>query len=302
MDVANGDSVEKEVFCAVSVDGDLRVGDLEQQRVAVRAMRRVYAELDILGTTSWLINEHDFNWTRNHEELLLELAESHECIGLHDHLDSHYLENESHVKIFEFLSSSRSRLDDFYHRAGLEIPIVVHRNGGAQQGREIYRALELMNYAIVSDVWPGMKWYTRTIPSEHPVQHWTSLENPEDPRSILTDNSQVPLIAVPWRHDPENWLDTDSRSGCFLQLPITCLPWVDQARIRTAVKNSGRQVFLVIDTHPYNLQDPSNGRVVPALVDEYCASIRWIRETYHAAFIRMDHIPDLITFEPNYSR
>src|SRR5512138_214556 len=136
--IATGSRVDQKVYCAVSVDGDLRVGSLEQQKEGVRAMRRAHRALGILGRTSWLINEHDFSWTELHPELLLELADSHECIGIHDHLDTHYLENQPCPTIFDFLSISRSRVLDFYRRAGLELPILVHRNGGAQQGREIY--------------------------------------------------------------------------------------------------------------------------------------------------------------------
>ena len=288
---------EKVIYCAVSVDGDLRVGSQVQQKEGVRAMHQAHAELGILGCTSWLINENDFRWTEYHPEMLLELAESGECIGVHDHLDTQYLEDKPYDRIYEFLSISRYRLHDFYVRAGLNAPIFVHRNGCAHQGREIYRALDLMEYTILSDVWPGMKWYSRMVLTEHPIQHWKSLEDEGDPDAIFTDNSQIPLSAAPWRHDADNWLDVNSRSGRFLQAPITCLPWVDQARVQTAVENSGQQVFLVIDTHPYNLQNPETGDVSARLVEDYRNSLGWIRDTYHAIFIRIDQIPRLMTIE-----
>jgi hypothetical protein len=288
---------EKVVYCVVSVDGDLRVGSQIQQKAGVRAMRQAHAELGILGCTSWLINENDFRWTEYDPEMLLELAESGECIGVHDHLDSQYLEDKPCDRIYEFLSISWRRLHDFYVRSGLNIPILAHRNGCAQQGREIYRALDLMEYTILSDVWPGMKWYSRMVFAEHPVQHWKSLENEDDPDAIFTDNSQVPLTAAPWRHDADNWLDVNSQSGRFLQVPITCLPWVDQARVQTAVENSGQQAFLVIDTHPYNLQNSETGDVSAGLVKDYRNTLEWIRDTYHAIFIRIDQIPRLMTIE-----
>jgi hypothetical protein len=292
------DKPEKVVYCAVSADGDLRLGSREQQKDGVRAMRQAHTDLGLLGHTSWLINENDFCWTELHPEILVELAESDECIGIHDHLDTHYLEDKPADKIFEFLSLSRGRIHDFYQRLGLDVPIAVHRNGCAHQGREIYRALELLEYSVLSDVWPGMKWYSRMVPAEHPLQPWKSLENSEDPNSIFTDNSQVPLSAAPWRHDADNWLDVNSHSGRFLQAPLTCLPWVDQKRVQTAVENSGARVFLVIDTHPYNLQNPETGGVSAELVKTYCNSLEWIRDTYKAIFIRIDQIPRLNTIGP----
>jgi hypothetical protein len=291
-------NLAQQVYCAVSVDGDLRVGSLDQQKEAIHAMRLAHASLGILGNTSWLINEHDFHWTELHPNFLHELAESDECIGVHDHLDTHHLENASCERIMEFFSSSRRRLEDFYRSTSKEVSIVLHRNGGAQQGREIYRALDRMPYTIVSDVWPGMRWFTRMVPIEHPVQPWKALDRPEDPEAIFTDNSQVPLVAVPWRHDPDNWLDIHSKIGRFLQVPITCLPWVDRTRVQTAIENSGCQAFLVIDTHPYNLQNPKSGDVSAELVEKYYDALVWIRETYHAGFVRLDQIPQLFEMDP----
>ena len=123
-------------------------------------------------------------------------------------------------------------------------------------------------------------------------------KNKKDPETIFTDNSQINLIAVPWRHSAENWLDINSQTGHFLQVPITCTPWVDRARIKSAVENSGQQVFLVIDTHPYNLQDPKTGDVSTRLVNDYCNSLNWIRDNYMAICIRLDQIPKLIGFHP----
>ncbi len=260
-------------------------------------MRQAHTDLGILGHTSWLINENDFHWTELHADILLELAESGECLGVHDHLDSHYLEDKPCDVIYEFLAGSRGRLSKFYRSRGLDIPLCVHRNGCAHQGREIYHALDRMEYTILSDVWPGMKWYARMLPADDPVRRWKSLDNADDPQAIYTDNSQVPLNAGPWRHDSDNWLDFKSRDGRFLQVPITCLPLVDQARVLAAVENSGRQVFLVIDTHPYNLQDPATGEVLPALVKDYCSSMAWIKDRYGAEFIRLDQIPEIMEMD-----
>ncbi len=285
------------VYCAVSIDGDLRLGGPGLQKVGVLAMRQVHTDLSMLGSTSWLINEHDFHWTELHPEILLQLADSGECIGLHDHLDTHFLENESEDRLFEFLSTSRRQIKDFYLRNGREIALSVHRNGCAQQGTKIYRTLSGLGYTILSDVWPGMKWHSRMIPIEHPIQPWKCLSE-NDPGSILTDNRYIPQDAFPWRHDADNWLDVNSRVGHFLHVPITCLPWIDQERVKNAINPSREQVFLVIDTHPYDLQDPETGKVSAERVEKYRNSLEWVRDIYKAIFVRIDQIPGLISIHP----
>jgi hypothetical protein len=140
------------------------------------------------------------------------------------------------------------------------------------------------------------------IPVDHPVQHWKCLTE-NDPDSILIDNSHIPLFTFPWRHDAGNWSDVNSCEGHFLQVPITCLPWIDQKRVQNVIDNSGTQVFLVIDTHPYDLQDPETGKVSLDQVEKYRSSIEWVRTTYKATFIRIDQIPGLISNRPkNYPK
>lgn len=284
----------KVIYCAVSVDGDLRVGSPSQQKDGISAMRQAHKDLGLIGRTSWLVNEYDFNWTSLYPDFLLDLAASRECIGIHDHLDTQYLENGPYESVYAFLSLTWSRMREFFIRFGIDTTIEVHRNGCCIQGRGIYQALGQVGYTILSDVWPGMSWHSRMVPVEHPIQHWSSLEDENDPGSIFTDNSQVPMMAEPWRHDPDNWLDVKGKSGRFLQVPITCLPWINWERVQSAVKNSGEKVFLVIDTHPYNLQDSTTGAVSAGLVNDYCNSLAWIKDTYQAEFIRIDEIPQLM--------
>jgi hypothetical protein len=52
--------MSKEIFFLVTVDGDLRVGDTNQQRAAVEAMRAIHAEVGIIGCIAWFVNEIDF--------------------------------------------------------------------------------------------------------------------------------------------------------------------------------------------------------------------------------------------------
>jgi hypothetical protein len=82
-----------------------------------------------------------------------------------------------------------------------------------------------------------------------PPNHWRRLEA-GDPGAIAMDNLMVPLTALPWRHDPANWLDYHSRSGSFVQVPITSMPLIDRQRFEQAADNGRLLAFLLVDTHP----------------------------------------------------
>jgi hypothetical protein len=115
--------VTSTVYAIVTVDGDLRVGTPEQQAAAVRAIRQIHAEGGLLGKTSWLINEYDFHWIELHPGLLLELADSGESLGVHDHIDTHYVEAD-YAGALALMGDSKGRLEAFFRRAGRRVPLV----------------------------------------------------------------------------------------------------------------------------------------------------------------------------------
>jgi hypothetical protein len=283
--------MNRRVFFLVTVDGDLRVGTPDQQRAGVLAMRGVHRQLGLFSRTTWMINELDFHWTQQHPELLLDLVASGECIGVHDHLDTHYA--ESYALALDLIRQSKSTLEGFYCRAGQLVSVRSHRNGCALQSEAWYRALKDVGYAEVSDVWPGVAWSGRMVCDGPPPNPWRRLEA-GDPGAIAMDNLMIPLTALPWRHDPANWLDYHSRSGCFVQVPITSMPLVDRQRFEQAADSGQPLVFLLVDTHPYDMQDPSTGDVSPERLQEYKASLEWVRQTFQAELIRLDQVRGLL--------
>lgn len=280
-------------YCAITIDGDLRVGGVQQQRTAIRQIRQAHAALGLTGRVTWFINEHDFKWTTYHPDLLLELVESGEGIGLHDHVDSWYLENAPAAELCSFFEESRQKLASFYLRHGWEPALQMHRNGCCVQGANLYQALENVGYTILSDVRPEMAWWARMVKRDDSMFPWRCL-NQRDPTAIFTDNRAIPLRAAPWRHQFYDWLDQTPRPGSFLHVPIACVPWIEQERVQAMVKNTPGHAVIVIDTHPYDLQNQVTGAVCKQNVDRYLETIRWIRLTLDAVFIRMDQIPDLI--------
>ncbi len=281
----------RRVFFLVTVDGDLRVGTRAQQEAGVRAMRDVHRRQGLIGRTTWMINEVDFHWTELHPDLLLELVDSGECIGIHDHLDTHYA--EAYAAGLELMRSSKSTLEAFLRPHGRGTVVDSHRNGCALQSEAWYRAQMELGYRIASDVWPGMVWSGRMVCDGRPPSPWRNLGE-DGAGAIAMDNQAVPLTALPWRHDPANWLDCASRRGHFLQVPITSMPLIDPPRFEVAADNGQPLAFLLVDTHPYDMQDPSTGDVSVERVDAYRQSLEWVTGTFRAEPIRLDQVEGLM--------
>jgi hypothetical protein len=274
----------REIFCLVTVDGDLRLGERIQQKAAIEAMHEVHTTLGLSGKTTWFINEIDFHWTRQHPELLVLLGQSGECIGVHDHQDTHFA--DQYTDAFILMEDSRSRLAEFYRSENMEIPLQAHRNGCAIQSKDYYQSSIELGYTLASDVRPEMAWYARMIKQDG---QWMCL-NGDDHRSIFNDNRSIPLGVKPWYHDADNWMDYTQTQGSLLQVPVISMPGVQAERVKEAVAHSSTQAFIVIDTHPYDLQDPYSGQVSPERLLSYQKSLSWITEELAPTFIRIDQV------------
>jgi hypothetical protein len=284
-------SVESKAYFLLTVDGDLRVGTLEQQEAGIRAIRQVHSDMGILGRTTWMINEVDFDWTGQHGRSLLEIVDSGECLGVHDHQDTHYAETYSEA--VALMGRSRRRLAAFLEATGRSVALPAHRNGCAIQSEPLYQAAIDLGYTIVSDVWPGVRWFARMVRDGPPPNCWRQMGD-SDPDAILMDNRLIPLNGAAWRHAAGNWLDFKCREGPLLQVPITSMPLVDRGRMEGAFADSGSTAFLVLDTHPYDMQDPATGEISPDRVSDYRRSLEWVRDRFQATFIRLDQVPELL--------
>jgi hypothetical protein len=279
------------VFFLVTVDGDLRIGTPAQQESAVLAIRGVHGQQGLLGRTTWMINELDFHWTEQHPGPLLELAETGESIGIHDHLETHHAFTYSQAK--EDMHRSKSAVEKLLLSHGYRTPISMHRNGCGFQSEIWYDAQSELGYHLVSDVWPEKIWSGGMLCDGAPPSPWRSLE-PTEAGAIAMDNRVVPLTALPWRHGPANWLDFRSKLGHFLQVPITSMPSVDRQRFEDAAANGQPVAFLLLDTHPYDMQDPSTGDVSSERIDAYRDSLVWVMTTFGADPIRLDEVEGLL--------
>lgn len=275
------------IYFLVTVDGDLRVGTPAQQKDCVRTMRDIHASLGLMGKTSWMINELDFEWTEKHGDLLLDLARSGECIGVHDHLDTRFA--ESYEEVFPLMQRARNQLMTFLSSEDIDpaCRLTAHRNGCAMQSEPSYRAAIDLGYSIVSDVRPEMMWWARMVYESDMPNPWRALEQ-GDPQAVCTDNRKIHLPTLPWCHGADNWLETTSRKGPLTHIPMTCLPWLERDRVEAAIGGNREEAFVLLDTHPYDLQDPASGEISGERVDRYLRALEWVIEDYHPAFIRLD--------------
>jgi hypothetical protein len=133
-------------------------------------------------------------------------------------------------------------------------------------------------------IWSGRMVCDGSLPNP-----WRRIEEP-DPQAITMDNREVPLRAQPWRHDVDNWLDFESRDGFFLQVPINSMPFLDRSRVETAIQGSGEVAFIVLDTHPYDIQSSGSGGIAEQAVEKYREDLIWVHDRYNCEFIRIDNV------------
>jgi hypothetical protein len=144
-----------------------------------------------------------------------------------------------------------------------------------------------LGYSLVSDVRPELAWSARMVEQDG---QWVCLDE-ADSRSVFNDNRCVPLGSKPWYHSANNWMAYTNTEGPLLQVPVTSMPGVEPVRISTAVQQSRDQAFIVIDTHPYDLQDRNSSEVSTEQLVCYQQSLLWIIESFTPTFIRIDQLP-----------
>ena len=141
--------------------------------------------------------------------------------------------------------------------------------------------------AMSGRAWHGRgEWYATVAPPSP----WRQLEA-DDPDAIAMDNRTVPLTVA----------SLAARSGQLAglgqpQRPLVAGPdylsclGTDRRRFEVAADNGQPDAFLLVDTHPYDMQDPSTGDVSTERVDAYSRSLEWVTETFRAEAIRLDQV------------
>lgn len=277
--------MDKRVVFLATVDGDLRVGNLVQQKQAVRRLSALFDELGLRGCVTWFVNENDFHWTAAHGDLLLEIVARGDALGIHDHFDTH--DAQTYQQALALASRSLQRVKDFCHRAGLSVEVIAHRNGCFLQSQAYYRVLRALGYRVVSDIWPGQRWCGRMIRAQEAPQKWIVQQD----SAFACDHSGVPLAADLWWHDQDNWFPPGARAGAFLQVPVISAPYIEPDRMAEAVAGtSGSTAYLTWDTHPYNIQHELTGEIDEGMVTAIGDRLAEVRQRFGPEFIHVNHL------------
>ncbi len=273
----------KPCYYLFTVDGDLRIGEVEEQRAAIEAMLRLLYEEGLAGKATWFINENDFVWTENHLSCLREIVERGDALGLHDHFDTHYL--ETYEEALPFARRALERLRRFLDEVDGGVEVLAHRNGCLHQRVPFYQVARELGYRIVSDVWPGMVWRGRMV--SHPRRSFRWVVE-ESERAPLTDNRGLPLNGGWWRHDEGNWLDYRSREGSLIQIPVVVLPpWEEYKRLKAAFEAAPGEGVLCSDIHPYDIQSDLTGAVDEHGLELLRHTLRQIKTDFSPQFINV---------------
>ncbi|MBI3944483.1 MAG: hypothetical protein HY321_01040 [Armatimonadetes bacterium] len=189
-----------EKLLLITVDCDLRTGDVAARQGVLDALLAVFAEKGAAGHTTWFLNENDFAITKNHQGFLHEALRRGDAIGIHDHID--FLDGRwEYAPIYDFCLRSRDTVQAWLRAHGYPDALPYHRAGCLFQHPAQYEVLRDLGYTLLSDLYPGDK-------------------SPNHTGHLSYDNREVPVGISPYRHDPENFADYKSRRGRFLHVPV----------------------------------------------------------------------------------
>jgi len=279
----------KDIYFLMTVDGDLRNGSISQRERAIRALLKLFDSEGMAGKVTWYINENDFEWTKNHPEVVLSIVERRDALGIHDHFDTQNIIDfgealrfckESYSKVMKFL---KHRDKDKDYPQG----ILAHRSGSLYQKATFYKARKEIGYRILSDVWPEKKSEGRVVLD---TSYSSLMTHKKVFDGTMTDNTHIPLEVRPWRHDVDNWLDYKSTTGFFLQIPVTCMTiYLDFERLRRVYRShqEGMLSSLTWDIQPYEIQESEYGGLMQEKLEVVQDSIRRVKDEFDPTFINI---------------
>ena len=256
-----------------TVDCDhVRGSSVELRQQTFDALLEVFADVGAAGHTTWFLNEtyYDFGTTANHPAVVSEAVRRGDTVGVHDHIDN--LDGRWELEpILDICTASRDSVRTWLRAQGHPDDVRAHRFGCLFQHPAAYAALARLGYTIASDVYPGDRSRNHT---GHPSY----------------DNVRLPLGISPYRHDADNFLDYQSRTGQFLQLPVTQMYFrkltyekVEQC-MRPAEERQEPLAVLVLCFHPYELLDDERSALSSDRVEELRELFKGLTERSQVCF------------------
>jgi len=207
----------------------------------LEALLGVFADVGAAGHATWFLNETYNNYctTGNHPDVVHEALRRGDTVGIHDHIDK--LDGEWGLEpILELCTAAKDSALTWLRANGYPNELRAHRFGCLFQRVAAYEAIGRLGYSLVTDIYPGDKSLNHT---GHPSY----------------DNLDIPIGIAPYRHDAHNFTDHTSRSGRFLQFPVTQMYFArvtfeQVERCIAAAEARGQPIAaLVLCFHPYEL-------------------------------------------------
>lgn len=254
----------------VTVDCDLRCDDVELRQESLDTLLRLFAETGVAGHATWFANENDFHLTENHEPFLHEAIERGDSLGVHDHID--WLKGRWEFEpIVDYCRESRDTVQRWLSANGRDEPLRMHRTGCLFQRPVVYAVLKELGYSIVSDVYPGQSL-------------------PNHTGFLSFDNRAMPIGAMPYRHDADNFADHRSTRGPFLHLPVMHMGIANfsfahlEAWLHALSAASIPQGALLWLFHPYEVLDKDKAAISPERMALLGSQLRRCSDEYGVKF------------------
>ena len=280
------------VLVAVTVDCDLRRGNVIHRRAALEALLGLFRRAGLSGHVTWFLNENDFKIVEWHGDFVDEVLERGDSIGVHDHFDRYDTIHDydpparpvdilCFEEVYRLMRLSKEAVEAYLRERGWDAPVAMHRNGCLVQSRAIYRALRELGYRVVSDV----------APQEH-VNGSKFADRSGRPNVMF--NEGVPLSVQPYRHDVDNWADYRSREGHFIQVPVHYLGrdlnfgYFEHFLRACEGEGLAECVFCWL-FHPYEIQ-AATGEVDGAKLRSLEDLLAKLRDDYGASFVSFDEL------------
>ncbi len=260
-----------------TVDCDhARESSIELRQQTFDALLEVFADVGAAGHTTWFLNEtyYDFGTTTNHPAVVTEAVRRGDTIGVHDHIDN--LDGQWELEpVLEMCTASLASVRAWLSAAGHPDDVRAHRFGCLFQRPAAYEAIARLGYTVLSDIYPGDRSPNHT---GHPSY----------------DNVSLPIGISPYRHGADNFLDHQSTSGQFLELPVTQMYFekltYEKAEecIRAADERGESLAVLVLCFHPYELLDDPRTAVSPERVERLRALFKGLAARIGVRFANAD--------------
>lgn len=209
-----------ELIVCITIDGDEKnKGDIA---TAVPFLLRFFDQTHLRGKVTWFLNQYDVNWVERYPDLIMQILDRKDEVGLHSHVEDRIHDYRSLVRI---ISNAKQRIEEYCaKRLSNNYCIISFRSGKLAKSEELFNAISDAGFKFDSSVRPG----------------WSG-------NDIHSDDRDVRPLIDPYYVDPIDYKVPSSSPKTILELPVTLDPYSPIVRKGP----NQRKVLYVILKHPY---------------------------------------------------